>query len=57
MTSLQAVAVDGIGRIRPGDDLASIIAAALDDTQWPDASAGIRDGDIVVVTSLSLIHI
>jgi coenzyme F420-0:L-glutamate ligase/coenzyme F420-1:gamma-L-glutamate ligase len=51
VTSLQAVAVDGIGRIRPGDDLASIIAAALDDTQWPDASAGIRDGDIVVVTS------
>lgn len=44
MTDLALVAVRGIGEIRPGDDLASILADAL----APHAPA---DGDIVVVTS------
>lgn len=44
MTDLALVAVRGIGEIRPGDDLASILADALE-THEP------ADGDIVVVTS------
>lgn len=44
MTDLALVAVRGIGEIRPGDDLASILADAL----APHEPA---DGDIVVVTS------
>jgi coenzyme F420-0:L-glutamate ligase / coenzyme F420-1:gamma-L-glutamate ligase len=35
-------AVDGIGEIRPGDNLGQVLAAAIDD---------LRDGDVVVVTS------
>ena len=43
MTSrLEIRAVDGIGEVRPGDDLAELIASATDD---------LRDGDVVVVTS------
>jgi coenzyme F420-0:L-glutamate ligase/coenzyme F420-1:gamma-L-glutamate ligase len=43
MTSrLEIWAVDGIGEVRPGDDLAELIAVAADD---------LRDGDVVVVTS------
>lgn len=49
--SLQVVAVDGIGLIHPGDDLASIIAERIMATKWPDATSGVRDGDIVVITS------
>jgi len=37
--------VDGIGEIRPGDDLATIIAGAL--TAHPH---GLADGDVIVVT-------
>ncbi len=48
---LQAVAVPGIAGIGAGDDLASIIADRLPLVTWPDGSAGLRDGDIVVVTS------
>ncbi len=44
MTDLALVAVRGIGEIRPGDDLAGILADAL----APHEPA---DGDIVVVTS------
>jgi coenzyme F420-0:L-glutamate ligase / coenzyme F420-1:gamma-L-glutamate ligase len=43
--------VDGIGRIRPGDDLGTVIAARLPEVSWPDGSHGVVDGDIVVVTS------
>jgi coenzyme F420-0:L-glutamate ligase/coenzyme F420-1:gamma-L-glutamate ligase len=46
MSRLEVFGVDGIGEIRPGDDLAGIIAAA--------AAAGdgtaLADGDVVVVT-------
>jgi coenzyme F420-0:L-glutamate ligase/coenzyme F420-1:gamma-L-glutamate ligase len=41
-TRLEIWGVSGIGEIRPGDDLAAAIAAA---------DPGLRDGDIVVVTS------
>ncbi len=37
---IELLGVDGIGEIRPGDDLAAIIAA----------TAALRDGDVVVVT-------
>lgn len=49
--SLQVVAVAGIGLIHPGDDLASIIAERILTTEWPDGTTGVRDGDIVVITS------
>ncbi|MET4160096.1 coenzyme F420-0:L-glutamate ligase [Agromyces sp. PvR057] len=38
-------ALPGIGEIRPGDDLVAIIASAA------DRAGGLRDGDILVVTS------
>jgi coenzyme F420-0:L-glutamate ligase/coenzyme F420-1:gamma-L-glutamate ligase len=41
--SLQVWALEGIGEVRAGDDLAAVIAAAAGDT--------LRDGDILVVTS------
>src|SRR6188508_509463 len=40
MSRLEVFGVEGIGEIRPGDDLAGIIAQAVD----------LSDGDIVVVT-------
>ena len=47
MSRLEVFGIDGIGEIRPGDDLAGIIAAAA-------AAAGdgtaLADGDVVVVT-------
>lgn len=49
--TLQAIGLTGIGEITAGDDLASTIGAALPAAVWPDGSSGVRDGDIVVVTS------
>ncbi len=48
---LIAIGVEGIGRIHAGDDLAAILLTAIASTTWPDGSAGLRDGDVVVVTS------
>lgn len=48
---IQAVAPAGIGRIRPGDDLAAEILDAVSSVAWPDGSRGLQDGDIVVITS------
>ncbi len=42
---LEIVGVEGIGEIRPGDDLAGLIATAA-----TAAPFGLRDGDVVVVT-------
>jgi len=42
--SLQITAVDGIGEVRPGDDLAALIADATSGSQ------PLRSGDVVVVT-------
>jgi coenzyme F420-0:L-glutamate ligase/coenzyme F420-1:gamma-L-glutamate ligase len=48
---LHVSGIDGIGRIRPGDDLPGIIVQALRTSTSPDGTAGPLDGDIVVVTS------
>ena len=37
-------AIEGLPEVRPGDDLVAVLAPAL-------AAAGVRDGDVVVVTS------
>ena len=42
MTSFHVVALEGIGEVHAGDDLAQLVAAAY---------SGLQDGDIVVVTS------
>ncbi|NED97162.1 coenzyme F420-0:L-glutamate ligase [Phytoactinopolyspora alkaliphila] len=45
--------IPGLPEVRPGDDLAGLVAAALHDaaTSGDDAGAGLADGDILVVTS------
>ncbi|MBX9245734.1 coenzyme F420-0:L-glutamate ligase [Actinotalea ferrariae] len=48
---LAAVAPDGVPEVRPGDDLAALLLAVLEDVDWPDGTRGLRDGDVVVVTS------
>ena len=48
---LIAIGVPGIPRIEADDDLAAVVVSALSRTQWPDGSSGVRDGDVVVVTS------
>ena len=35
----------------PGDDLSAIVCDHLRHALWPDASTGVHDGDIVVITS------
>lgn len=42
---LEVWALDGIGEVHPGDDLAALVGDAL------DGAGGVRDGDVVVVTS------
>ena len=43
---LEAFGIEGIGEVRPGDDLASMIA----DAASADPDTTLRDGDVVVVT-------
>lgn len=49
--TLQAVGPDGLPEVEPGADLAGLLAPALTAVRWPDGSVGLRDGDVVVVTS------
>ena len=42
MADLEIIAIHDIGEVRPGDDLANLIAAADD--------ADLRDGDCLVIT-------
>jgi len=49
--SLQVVAVAGFPRVQPGDDLITLVCDATSTVPWPDGSTGLRDGDIVVITS------
>ncbi len=49
MTAVQAVPVPGLPQIDSGADLAGLVAAAP--LTWPDGAAGLREGDIVVITS------
>ncbi len=51
MTALQVTVAPGLPEVRPGDDLAALVAIACEQAHWPDGSTGVRDGDIVVVTS------
>lgn len=44
MNELRVFALEGIGEIRPGDDLAGVIASAAAD------QGGLADGDVLVVT-------
>jgi coenzyme F420-0:L-glutamate ligase/coenzyme F420-1:gamma-L-glutamate ligase len=48
---MHIVGVPGLGEIRPGDDLGTLIGEACVGVEWPDRSVGLADGDIVVVTS------
>lgn len=51
VAALQAVSPDGVPEVRPGDDLAALLHDAVVAAVWPDGSTGLRDGDVVVVTS------
>lgn len=51
MSRIQAVAVEGIGIIREGDDLGALLADHCSAAAWPDGSTGLADGDIIVITS------
>ena len=51
MTQLVVVAVPGVPEVAPGDDLAALLPSLLAEVGWPDGSTGLRDGDVVVVTS------
>jgi coenzyme F420-0:L-glutamate ligase/coenzyme F420-1:gamma-L-glutamate ligase len=42
--------VEGIGEVRPGDVLADLIVDAIAAMASADPSAGLRDGDVLVVT-------
>lgn len=50
-TTVVVAAADGVPEVRPGDDLAALVAAAVRDVTWPDGTHGVADGDVVVVTS------
>ena len=43
--------VDGLGEFHPGQDIAAAIIDHLNGVHWPDNTQGLRDGDIVVITS------
>jgi coenzyme F420-0:L-glutamate ligase/coenzyme F420-1:gamma-L-glutamate ligase len=45
---LRVLPVTGIGEVRPGDDLASLLADAL--AAAPDGTPGLQPGDVLVVT-------
>ncbi len=51
MTALQVVSLGAFPVIAAGDDLAALIVSRLEALQWPDGSTGVRDGDVIVVTS------
>jgi len=51
MTDLVVVGLPGVPEVAPGDDLAALLTALLPSAAWPDGSTGLRDGDVVVVTS------
>ena len=48
---LVVVGVPGMPEIAAGDDLVALIVPLLAVVEWPDGSSGLRDGDVVVVTS------
>ncbi len=46
MTTIAITGVPGLPEVRPGDDIADLVARAV-----PDLTDGLADGDILVVTS------
>lgn len=48
---VQVVALEGIGQVAAGDVLGAVIHDSGRTVVWPDASTGLTDGDIIVVTS------
>lgn len=54
MSTLVAVAPEGIGEVGLASGLPALVerlAGALAAVRWPDGSAGLRDGDVVVLSS------
>jgi coenzyme F420-0:L-glutamate ligase/coenzyme F420-1:gamma-L-glutamate ligase len=51
MSALIAIGIPGLPAIEAGADLAGLIATAGASISWPDGSAGLQDGDVVVITS------
>lgn len=49
--TMQVAAVTGIGEVDAQTDLSGVLTQALSQVTWADGSRGVRDGDIVVVTS------
>ena len=49
--SLQVVGVTEFPRVQPGDNLPAQVVQAITAVSWPDGTHGVRDGDIVVITS------
>lgn len=48
---LQVTAPGGVPEVTPGLDLGALIADVCSTLTWPDGARGLRDGDIIVVTS------
>ena len=49
--SLMVVGVTGLPEITAGQDFAALLVDRCARVAWPDGSVGLREGDIVVVTS------
>ena len=49
--TVQVAAPSGFPEVTPGHDIGALIAEHCSTITWPDASRGLHDGDIVVVTS------
>jgi coenzyme F420-0:L-glutamate ligase/coenzyme F420-1:gamma-L-glutamate ligase len=49
--SLVVLGVPGLPEVTAGTDLGAVVADACAGLRWPDGSAGLDDGDVVVVTS------
>lgn len=49
--ALTITGVTDVPEVRDGDDLGELLAASLRRVKWPDGDVGVRDDDVVVVTS------
>jgi len=48
---LVVASLPGLPEVVVGDDIAALVVERLPSLVWPDGSAGLADGDVVVVTS------
>ncbi|WP_345216179.1 coenzyme F420-0:L-glutamate ligase [Georgenia halophila] len=46
-----AVAPEGVPNVTASDDLAALLTPVLHGVVWPDGTAGVGDGDVVVISS------